>query len=140
MSALAAVQQQLAVPSSDDVRQLLSCLDLSRVSATADPVCSNALLQTQLRQQGLQHLLQQPPLPAAVYIMAVQPEVAVAAVAAAVARQPAFIACFLPTQELPSALLEQLQHQRPFFVLRAEGGIWVCLAPGVLPVHQWLRH
>ena len=147
-SAIAATvqqQQHHSLPSLQDTVQLLDAVDLSRVSCTADPVCRNSQLQQQLqlagrrqqqRQQQLQqqqqvigpsphkaaHLMQQPPMPAAVYIMAVQPSAAAAAITVALSRQPAFLACFVPAPQPSSELRELVQQQGSAAVLRVGGG------------------
>eukprot|EP00775_Hariotina_reticulata_P009856 gene9856-biopygen11780 len=70
-AAAAVMPLSVAVPSSADTKLLLSSLDLSRVAFTADPISSNHQLQAQLQQHGVQHMLRQPPFPAAIIIMAV---------------------------------------------------------------------
>jgi hypothetical protein len=122
--AAAAVQLPLlmAVPPAKDLRLLFESLDLSRVAFTADPVCCNQQLQQCLLQLGVPHLLQLPPTAAAIIIMAVQPASATAAIAAALAFQPAFMACYLPGEQLTAHLLQQLQQQRSWTVLTAGGG------------------
>jgi len=160
----AAVQQQQhhSLPSVQDIVQLLDAVDLSRVSCMADPVCRNSQLQQQLqlagrlqqqRQQQLQqqqqmvglsphqaaHLMQQPSMPAAVYIMAVQPAAAVAAISVALSRQPAFLACFVPAPQPSAELRKLVQQQKSAAVLRVGGGIWVCVAAGALSISSWLH-
>eukprot|EP00775_Hariotina_reticulata_P005403 gene5403-biopygen7207 len=71
-AAAAVMPLSVAVPSSADTKLLLSSLDLSRVAFTADPISSNHQLQAQLQQHGVQHMLRQPPFPAAIIIMAEQ--------------------------------------------------------------------
>jgi ABC-type Na+ efflux pump permease subunit len=93
------------------------------VAFTADPVCCNQQLQQCLLQLGIPHLLQPPPTAAAIIIMAVQPASATAAIAAALAFQPAFMACYLPGEQLTAHLLQQLQQQQSWTVLRAGGGV-----------------
>jgi hypothetical protein len=139
-AALTAVQQQATQPPPADVRLLLSSVDFSRVVATADPVCGSQPLQRQHQQQGQQHQLQPPRLPGAAYLMAVQPSAAAAAIAAALSQQPAFLACYVPGQQLPAAVQQLLQQQRSPAVLRGMGGSWVCVAAGVLDISSWLLH
>ena len=139
-AALAAVQQQTTLPPAADVRQLLCSVDLSRVAVTADPVCGNQPLQSQLQRHGLQQQLQRPVLPAAAFIMAVKSNTAAAAIAAAISRQPAFLACYVPGQQLPPAVQQLLQQQHSMAVLRAGGGSWACVASGALDVSAWLQH
>ena len=139
-TALAAVNVCVLSPPSADVAQLLCSIDFSRAATTADPVCGNQPLQRQLTQFGLQHQLQQPTLPAAVYIMAVQQGAAATAIAAAISRQPSFLACYVPGQQLPPAVQQLLQQQLSTAVIRVGGGCWVCVATGALPVSAWLQH
>jgi hypothetical protein len=90
-----------AVPPAKDLRLLLDSLDLSRVAFTADPVCCNRQLQQHLLQTlGVPHLLQPLPTAATSIIMAVQPASATSAISAALALHPAFIACYLPSEQL----------------------------------------
>ena len=82
------------------------------------------------------HLLQQPPLPAAAYIMAVQPAAAAAAVSIALSAQPAFVACFVPAPQSSVQLRAIMQRHSSAAVLRAGGAsgcVWRQACSAVLP-------
>jgi hypothetical protein len=138
-AAAAVMPLSVAVPSSADTKLLLSSLDLSRVAFTADPISSNHQLQAQLQQHGVVHMLQQPPFPAAIIIMAMQPASAASSLQLALARQPAFLACFIAGHELPAAVQRLLQQrQLQHAVIKAGGGLWLCLSAGALDTHHYL--
>jgi len=129
-------------PDRADTQSLLALVDLSRAAFSSDPVTSNQQLRVLLQQLGRRHSVQPSAVPAAAMVMAVQPGAVSGVLSAAVAMQPAFIACYSPSQQLSaasSAFLQPFLQQQRAAVIRVGGGIWICIAPGALSMQHWLQ-
>lgn len=126
-----------------ELQPLLQQLDFSRCMAAADPVCCSHQLHACWTQAGGAFLPLNPGMPAPLLVMAPATHALTAALAAAFALQPAFVACYIAGFNLPpelDPLVRQLQQQQRAAVIVGQQGQWLCCTFGAFCISNWRLH